>query len=156
MEQKNTVEYLLQHLAATINRQIDQAMQEKIGIGLAQFKILQSLESNPAVRQYQIAAALGQTEASVSRQVKLLIDKGLLTSQISPKDRRERINVPTAKGLKMVGASDTAMRQYIDARFAGIGDKRQKQLVELLSILHAQVCQPTKTATCQHLFDEKS
>src|SRR5262245_828979 len=95
-----TTGYLLQHTAMILMRQSDQVLQERLGVGMSQFKILMMVRTSPNVQQRKLAEALGQTEASISRQTKLLCEKGLLIIRVNPKSRREHIAVPTAKGLK--------------------------------------------------------
>ncbi|HXR49712.1 MAG TPA: MarR family winged helix-turn-helix transcriptional regulator, partial [Verrucomicrobiae bacterium] len=63
----NNLSYLIQHLAAVMGKQSDQLLQEQLGIGYSQYKILMVLEWNPRVQQRTIAESLGQTEASISR-----------------------------------------------------------------------------------------
>jgi DNA-binding MarR family transcriptional regulator len=139
MDQKSTITDVLQQVATACERHTDQIMQEKIGIGLAQFKILQQLHEYPAIRQAQIATTLNQTEASVSRQIKLLLEKGLLTSRVNTKNRREHIHVLTPRGQKMTLAAAETLQHYIDALFATMGDKQQKQLYEALISLQSNV-----------------
>src|SRR5215469_5364206 len=105
----NNLGYFLQHVASLLGKQSEQVLQERLGIGFSQFKILRVLQSNPHIKQREIAYNLGQTEASISRQVKLMLDEGLLHSTISPKNRREHITVPTAKGVKLTEAAMTAL-----------------------------------------------
>ena len=78
MRPTNTIGYLLQHVSSLLAKQSDQVLQEQLGIGLAQFKILRTLQTEPRTPQREIAFNLGQTEASISRQVKLMIADGLL------------------------------------------------------------------------------
>src|ERR1700761_9456249 len=101
----NNLGYLIQHLAAVMGRQSDQVLQEQLGIGLSQFRILMVLEWNPRVQQRAIADSLGQTEASVSRQIKLLKSKNLLVSKIDPSNRRKHITAPTPLGMQLTEAA---------------------------------------------------
>src|ERR1700752_4342498 len=101
----NNLSYLIRHVSAVISKQSDQVLQEQLGIGLSQFKILMVLEWNPRVQQRTIADSLGQTEASISRQVKLLIGKGLLVSRADPRNRRKHITTPTPLGMQITEAA---------------------------------------------------
>jgi len=152
MDQAEAIGYLLQHIGPLLSRQVDQIMQEKVGIGYSQFKLLQMLERVPEIRQHQMATNLGQTEASISRQIKLLAEKGLLVSAINPKSRREHIHRLTPKGTKMTQAVDAAMQQYVAPMLDKVPDKQQKQLLESLVHVHAWVCQPNRTTACDHPF----
>lgn len=146
----NNLSYLLHHLAAVIGKQSDQALQEQLGIGLSQFKILMVLEWNPRVQQKAIADSLGQTEASVSRQIKLLKEKGLLVSKADPQNRRKHITTPTTKGMQVTEAANNVLRRDFGQDFASLGDDQLMQLVTGLQRLHRLVCRPGKAGACDH------
>ena len=145
--------YLLQHLAFTLAKQSDQVLQEQLGIGFSQFKILMALQWNPHTQQRHIAESLGQTEASISRQIKLMHDKGLLQSTVSPRSRREHITTPTSKGLKLTEAALEVLNNYHRPMFEKLSDKQQEQLRQALIIMHQYACRAGKTAACQHPMD---
>ena len=71
---------LLQHITSLLAKQIDQLLQFKLEIGYSQFKLLEVINSRPGIQQRDIAAILGQTEASITRQMKLLVKAGLLVN----------------------------------------------------------------------------
>jgi DNA-binding MarR family transcriptional regulator len=146
----NNLSYLIQHLASVMGRQTDQLLQEQLDIGLSQFKILMVLEWNPRVPQKAIADALGQTESSISRQLKLLKDKKLLVTKSDPQNRRRHITAPTPRGMQVTEAATTIMRRNLGPEFAGLGDDQLAQLLAGLQRLHRIVCQPGKTAACDH------
>lgn len=150
MQPINKTGYLLQHVSFVLSRQADQALQEQLGIGFSQYKILMMLQWNPATQQRQIAEHLGQTEASISRQIKLLLDKGLLSSRVSPKNRRIHLTTPTTKGIHMTEAARAVLQGGHGEAFADLSEKQQKQLTELLIKVHDFACQPGKTAACDH------
>ncbi len=147
MRPSNNVGYLLQRLAFMLNRQSDQVLQEQLGIGFSQFKILMVLGWNPSVRQRHIADKLGQTEAGISRQIKLLKELGLLTTQVNPKNRREHITVPTSKGERMTEKAMELLNQYYAPMLGQLSDKQQEKLLESLTILHDFVCQNDSVET---------
>jgi len=146
MQPHNNIGYLLNHLAFVLLRQSDQVLQEQLGIGFSQFKILMVLKWNPSLQQRQIADRLGQTEASISRQIKLLHEKGLLSTYVSPKNKREHITTLTPKGEKLTEKSMTILNNYHAPTFATLTPKQQEQLTTLLTIMHDHVCSSeTKT-----------
>jgi DNA-binding MarR family transcriptional regulator len=67
MKPTNNIGYLMQRLSFLLARQSDQVLQEQLGIGFSQFKILMALGWDPSCQQRHIADKLGQTEASVAR-----------------------------------------------------------------------------------------
>jgi DNA-binding MarR family transcriptional regulator len=146
----NNLGYLIQHLAAVMGRQSDQVLQEQLGIGLSQFKILMVLEWNPRVQQKAIADSLGQTEASISRQIKLLKSKKLLATKQDPQNRRRHITVPTTLGMQITEAATAIMRRSFGPEFSSIGDDQLMQLITGLQKLHRIVCQPGKLGACDH------
>jgi DNA-binding MarR family transcriptional regulator len=138
--------YLLEHVPSVLTRQNDQTLQEQLGIGMSQFRILKLL-------QKQIADHLGQTEASISRQMRVMHGKGLLTRHVDPHNRRAHLTEPTAKGLKLVEAANEALLRQTAPLTEKLNDKQQKQLVETLHLIHEAVCVPGKLTSCDHPFD---
>ena len=150
MRPTNNIGYLLQHVSSVLAKQSDQALQERLGIGFSQFKILMVLQWNPHTQQRQIAEALGQTEASISRQIKLMLDRGWLQITVSPKNRREHITTPTAKGIRMTEEAREVLNEYHNPMFRNLTDKQIEQVLEGLVIMHRYTCQPGKVGACDH------
>lgn len=149
----SSIGFLIQHLALSLGRQNDQILQEQLGIGFSQFKLMKVLQVKSGVQQKQIADALGQTEASVSRQIKLLQDKGLLQIEVSPHNRREHITTLTAKGLRFADEAQAIITDYHKEMFAQLSSKQQEQLVDILSVMHKSSCQG-KTSICQQFTSQ--
>jgi len=152
METSQAIDYLLQHVTAVLSKQLDQALQEQLGIGLAQYRVLATLETSPELEQRAIAKHLAQTEAGVSRQVKLLTEKGLLKSEVNVRSRREHLAALTPKGIKLIQAGRQVIERYNKPLFGILSDKQQKQLVESLVVLHNQTCKPGKLTACDHPY----
>jgi DNA-binding MarR family transcriptional regulator len=147
-----TMGYLLQHTAAIIMRQSDQVLQERLGIGMSQLRILMMLEHAPGIQQRKLADCLGQTEASISRQIKLLQDKGMLAVRINPKSRREHLAMPTTKGIKMTQAALEVLAQHHTPMMEQLNDKQRQQLQAMLQTLHGHICAPGKPFACDHPY----
>jgi DNA-binding MarR family transcriptional regulator len=145
--------YLLHHLATALDRQSDQLLQDRLGIGFSQFKILLVLKKHGGVQQRFIADYLGQTEASISRQIKLMQDGGVVDSKVSPRNRRERVTSITNKGLRTLEDAFSCLNYYHQPVFARLSGKQQLQLMEMLESMHMEVCQGEKPGSCQHQFD---
>lgn len=146
----NNLAYLMQHLAAVMGKQADHALREHLSIGLSQFKILMVLEWNPRVQQSNIATTLGQTEASISRQIKLLEKRGLLASKPDPLNKRKHIATPTPLGNQITEAATAIIRRTLGPDFANLGEEQLYQLITSLQQLHQIVCQPGKVGACNH------
>ncbi len=142
--------YLLQHVAEVIGKQADQLLREQLGLGFSQYKILMVLEWNPRTGQRSIADALGQTEASISRQIKLLKTKGLLASRPDANNRRKHITAPTPLGMQVTEAATDIIRRNFGADFARLGEDHLLKLVANLQALHRVVCRPGRLGACDH------
>ncbi len=146
----SNLNYLLQHLSAVMGKQSDQVLQEQLGIGYSQYKILMVLEWNPRVQQRSIAESLGQTEASISRQIKLLQNKGLLVTKPDSQNRRKHITAPTTLGMQLTEAATAILRRNLGPEFARMGDDQLLQLISGLQRLHHVICRPGKPGACDH------
>jgi len=69
----------IQKLAFLLEKRADESLKTQLGIGFAQYKVLEAINQNMLARQNMIASMLDQTEASISRQIKILQKKGLIT-----------------------------------------------------------------------------
>lgn len=147
-DQTLQIGYLLQHLSATLAKQSDQLLMERLGIGFSQFKIMKMVQKHPQTTQRCIAEQLGQTEASISRQVKLLQEKGLIVIAVSQDNRREHHSVLTTKGERIVQEVFRVLTETYTPMFAALGDRRQKQMIEALGIMHEHLCIAGKIGAC--------
>lgn len=70
--------WLLHNLSNSLHKSVDEAIKDRVGVGLAQYKVLEAIQYKGIAKQNELASMLRQTEAGISRQVKLLYKKGLL------------------------------------------------------------------------------
>lgn len=140
MRLNNSIGYLLQHTASLMAKQNEQVLQEKLGFGMSQFKILRTLQAKVSTTQREIAVMLGQTEASISRQVKLMLDDGLLSITVSPTNRREHVVVSTSKGLHATEAALEILADHYRPIFQELGETEQAKLLEGLQKFHGLLC----------------
>lgn len=145
--------YLLEHGVSMLHRQSDQVLQERLGIGMSQFKLLLILQEHPNVQQRVVAETLGQTEASISRQIKILCQKGMLAIQVNPNNRRQHLTVATPKGIKVAQAALEVLAEYHNPVFDQFSEKQQKQLAEILQAMHQVICAPGKPHACTYSID---
>lgn len=141
MKPTKNIGFLIQHIATSLARQNDSVLQEKFGIGFSQFKILMVLQWKPSIRQKRIAEELGQTEASVSRQIKLMYDDGLLQSVPRPDNRREHITTLTTRGVRLCNEALDELNQTYTPMLNRLSNHQQEELQKLLSVLHEYTCQ---------------
>jgi DNA-binding MarR family transcriptional regulator len=144
MKPTNNIGFLLQRLAFLLARVNDQVLQERLGIGFSQFKILMILQWKPNVQQKHIANQLGQTEASISRQIKLLEDKGMLTAEVNPSNKREHVTKLTGRGERTIEKAFEVLNNYHAPMFDQLSEKQRQQVVESLTVMHDYVCRTEK------------
>ena len=149
MGPSNQVGYLIHHLAFVLGRQSDQVLLEQLGIGMSQFKILMTLQNMPNVRQKQIADCLAQTEASISRQIKLLEEAGMLTSEVSKNSKREHVIRLTPKGERTNDNALKVLQRYHAPMFATLNEKQLDALMSPLETLHTHACISNDPTMCQ-------
>ncbi len=128
--------YLLQHLAFTLMKQTDVILLEQIGIGFSQYKILRSLQHQDSVQQKQIAQYLGQTEASISRQIHVLEGQGLIKNVVRKENRREHTITLTDKGEKLLDHAVIIVTKYHAPMFEHLSRKEQESLQTILEKMY--------------------
>ena len=149
----NNLGYLLNHVAFVMARQSDQVLLERLGLGFSQFKIMMVLQAKPNIQQKEIAEKLGQTEASISRQIKLLTEQGLLQSVRRPENRREHITTLTSKGERYTDEGMDILNNYHAPVFAALSEKQQAAFIDALQTMHGQSCDDSRPGSCHHIFE---
>lgn len=154
MSPARNIGYLLNHLAFVLGRQSDQVLFERLGIGISQFKILITLQWSPHIQQKQIAERLGQTEASISRQMKLLEDAGLLNNTVNPANRREHVIRLTPKGERVTDEASEILEQYHAPVFDTMNEKQKAVFAKNLHDMHIIACGSDSPSSCHQMFEK--
>jgi DNA-binding MarR family transcriptional regulator len=113
----------------------DKVLLDRLGIGLSQFRVLLYLLSDDGARQKTIAENLAQTEPSVSRQVKLMQQKGLAVVRRSTANRRDSLVYLTKKGAKCAEKAVDILNEYHAPLFGRISREEQTLLIETLQTM---------------------
>lgn len=111
----------IHQLAFLLEKRADESLKSQIGIGFAQYKVLEAINQNMLTKQNTVANLLDQTEASISRQIKILQQKGLIKVVSVMGNKR-------AKELSLTVVGDEIVRQAED-----ILDITQAQIIGGLS-----------------------
>jgi DNA-binding MarR family transcriptional regulator len=151
MQPTTNLGYLIHHISFALDRQSDQALQERLGIGFSQFKIMMVLKWHTGIQQKRIADSLGQTEASISRQIKLMTESGLLQSRVSPANRREHMTTLTARGDRIAEEAMSILNEYHSPMFARLSGRQQEELTNMLQAMHQETCRAEKPGSCQQV-----
>ena len=133
----DSIPSLLHQVATKLDSHCNQILLERLGIGMSQFRTLLILQDRDARPQRDIAMSLGQTEASISRQVKLLREKGLIQIKKSAQNRREHLLFLTVKGDHLTDRATEILNDYLAQKFEVLSEKEQSQLsAHLLSLMN--------------------
>ncbi len=135
MDFRNSIGYLLHELAQLLQADSNQILQQHLGIGFAQFKVLMTLEERDGQTQKQIANSLHQSQASISRQIKLLIDKKLVDSKVSGSNRREHFIFLTKRGQAMVNQAAQALNNHHAPMFEYLSETQQLKIIKTLELI---------------------
>jgi len=84
-----------------LQQSADELLTSKNGVGLSQSRIMAALDKSVPRSQSYVALELGQTEANVSRQLRVMKKAGLVSVTKNKKDSRQRDVVLTPKGYRM-------------------------------------------------------
>lgn len=148
MNTQNNLGYTIHHLGSAMDRQTDILLQDKFNIGFSQFKILLALKQENGIQQQKIAHFLGQTEASISRQIKLLVNMGLVSSRKNPENKRQAVTSLTAKGSHLMTQAVTALEAHYSPVFSHLSPAQIEAFSKVIDTLHNRVCATGMPGTC--------
>jgi DNA-binding MarR family transcriptional regulator len=147
MDTDRSLGYTLHRLGFVMDRQSDMLLQEKFGIGFSQFKIMIALLKHEGIQQREIAEFLGQTEASISRQIKAMSREGLILSRRDAANRRQRITSLTAKGGQVATSAIAALDAHFSPIFERLSESEQASLQQTLDRLMLHICNDSSWPT---------
>lgn len=139
MSPKDNLGFMLHKLGAMMEKQSDAALFGEFGLGFSQFKIMMALEHHAGVQQKEIANFLGQTEASISRQIKLLHDAGFLTVGERPEDKKKHIIELTAKGKRMSVDAFAVLQNFYQPVISQLTPAEQKSTLTHLGKIYDKI-----------------
>ena len=91
----------LRRASRAVSRLYDEAVRP-LGLGITQFELLMVLRIHGSMRVSDLAAELGTDQTTVSRNVRLLRDKGCVHLDVASLDARERVLSLTAKARRLL------------------------------------------------------
>lgn len=115
-----------------LEKSADEALKRQLGIGYAQYKVLEAINHNSLARQNTVAEMLDQTEASISRQVRILQKKGLIKISSVMGNRRAKELSLTTVGEEMVSNAIEVIEVAQAKFFSKINFAEQQKMLELL------------------------
>lgn len=129
--------FMLQKSLFFFDKMADNILRKETELTLAQFHVLMMIFMHGTASQQLIAEMLQNTQASVSRQVSLLILKKCLTRIQNPHNKREYHLTNTILGTALVKKSMKILDQKFKEVFSVITDKDKEKIISALNnIIH--------------------
>lgn len=129
--------FMLQKSLCFFDKMADQVLRKETNLTLAQFHVLMMIYMHGTTSQQLIAEMLQNTQASVSRQVSLLLQKKYLTRTQNLKNKREYHLANTLLGTNLVKKSVKVLDRSFKEVFDLIPEKEKEKMVTYLNkIIH--------------------
>lgn len=128
--------FLLHKIGAMMEHVSDKVLFEEFGIGFSQFKILYALEHHEGIQQKEIASFLGQTEASISRQIKLLVGSKLVSVKKGDDDKKKHLISLTPRGRQIASDAFTLLNIHYTPVLSILSPAEQIDLAKKLVKVH--------------------
>lgn len=135
MSYKHSLGYLIHQTASLLDSKADEILQKKFAVGLAQFRILLVLEERDGITQKKISEELSQSEASISRQIKIMSEKSLLETDKNIDSGREKLVYQTHLGHELAKEGISILDEFHEPLFEGFSEAEQQILVDKLSLI---------------------
>lgn len=122
-----------------LQQSADELLMAKNGVGLSQTRIMAALDKSVPRSQRHMAVELGQTEANVSRQLKVMKKQGLVNIAKNKKDHRQRDVSLSPKGFRTYAKAEQLLVHHEKGLLSTMsrGDARdfQDKATSLLNLL---------------------
>ena len=102
------------------------------------YGLLIYLRDHGAARPSDLAGYVGVGKATISRQVKVLEDLGLIERRPDPADRRAHLLALTAEGTRRLDAVRSARTEHVHRRLSAWPEEDVRMLATLLARLNAR------------------
>lgn len=122
-------------LAKMIERVTSRQLQVEFAISVAQWRVLAFVcISGPATAAF-IGEAAEVDQAEISRAVKALVGRHLVTREFEPGNRKRLIIAPTPEGVRQFGLILERRQAYFRRMTAGLSEREKVQLNRSLGVI---------------------
>lgn len=142
------IAYKIHKAVFVIDKTADSTLQAKMDLTLSQFLILMHVVQNPGTTQIQIAGLLEVTQAAVSRQTEVLINKNLISMKKNEENKREHLLFPTTLGQSAFNRSHQILDEAFEELYAVMNEREKENLEKSLDKLLSSVCGKRRTWDC--------
>lgn len=142
------ITYNLHKLVFLLDKISDQLLQENLQMSFSHFRLLMAMHSKDHLSQKDIAEYWDMTEAAVSRQVEMLIERKLIFIEENTENRRQHLLTLTSLGKKQLEKAYTILETKYEEIFAVINQRERKVMVEALHKLLKVICPGKGDGSC--------
>ncbi len=139
-DHSKSIAFTIHQVVFLLDKLADKTLQQKLNLTHSQFLILMALNYNPDVSQAKIAQYLELTEAAVSRQIEILIEKKMIAGQENKNNRRENILSLTKSGQDKLHEAFHVLDNKYQEIFKVIGKSDSKTFSQSLDKLLNALC----------------
>ncbi len=125
---------LLHRATYVMDKAVDRALQDSVGISLSQFLLLMQLDGGKQC-QRELASELGVTAAAISRQVGTMLERGWLKRLDNQDDRRYEFLVLTPKGKRVHEEAVAVIESVLAECYEGVTESQQRAIYAALTKL---------------------
>jgi len=136
MDIKSNPGFLLHKIGSMMERSSDQVLFKEFGVGYSQFKIMFALSHHSGAQQKEIAEFLGQTEASISRQIKLLKQAHFVSMELGSDDKKKHHISLTGKGQQLLRDALAKLNLHYEPILSILSEHDQQQMTRQLAMIH--------------------
>lgn len=142
------IAYKIHKAVFVIDKTADSTLQAKVDLTLSQFMILMNIVQKPGINQLEIAGSLEVTQAAVSRQIDVLMNKNLISMKKNENNRREHLLFPTNYGNQIFTRSEQILHEAFGELYSVMNEKEKENLEKSLDKLLSSVCGKRKSWDC--------
>lgn len=123
-------------LLKNIDRRVTQAFEKRTGISLTRYEILFALEKNRQMTQTALQQSLAIDQAAITRHLKILEERHLVTRKRNEKNNREVLVAISEEGVQLLNSCNTGKEQFMDDLYEGFAPEEIQQLAMMMNRLN--------------------
>ena len=133
------ITYNLHKVVFLLDKIADEILEEKLGMTFSQFKILIAID-HKTMSQREIADYWDMTEAAVSRQIELLLDKKLVELEENPDNRRQHVLKLSQAGREMYDKGFKVLDEKTEEVFVVLDEREREVMTDGIHKLLKVIC----------------
>ena len=129
----------LHYLMFILQQLSDELLGQEVGVSLSHVRIMGALDATIPRSQRVVATNLRQTEANISRQMRVMADQGLVKIAPNKKDHRQRDVTLTSKGARKYEQAEKLLKKQEAQFLKAVNSRGQSSLENSLERLASSV-----------------